>query len=50
MFPAQDWGKFKTGDEHLDAVDDRTIERVIAKPYPRLWIVDYSAPGVVKTT
>ena len=48
VFPSQDWGKFKTGDEHIDPVDRRTIERLIAKPYSRLWIVNYSAQGVVK--
>jgi hypothetical protein len=48
VFPRQGWGKFKTGDEHIDPVDQRTISRVIAKAYPRLWIVNYSAAGVVQ--
>jgi hypothetical protein len=48
VFPSQPWGKFKTGDEHIDPVDQGTIARLIVKPYPRLWIVNYSAQGVVK--
>ena len=47
VFPSQDWGHFKTGDEHIDHVDQRVIERVIAKRYPRLWVVSYASPGVI---
>ena len=47
VFPSQDWGHFKTGDEHIDHVDQRVIERVIAKRYPRLWVVSYASPGII---
>ena len=48
VFPPQDWGKFKTGNEHVDPVDQRTIARVVAKPYARLWIVINAAPDVAQ--
>jgi hypothetical protein len=46
VFPRQDWGKFKTGDERVDAPDQRTIARVVAAPPARLWIVRNAAPDV----
>ena len=48
VFPPQDWGRFKTGDEHVVPVDRRTIERLVANPYPRLWIVRNAAPDVAQ--
>jgi mannosyltransferase len=47
VFPAQTWGRFKTGDEHVDPVDQTVIERIIARAYPRLWVVSYGSPGVI---
>jgi mannosyltransferase len=47
VFPSQDWGHFKTGDEHIDHVDQRVIDSAIAKRYPRLWVVSYASPGVI---
>ena len=47
VFPAQAWGHFKTGDEHIDAVSQAVIDRVIAKRYARLWVVSYGSPGVI---
>ena len=48
MFPPQDWGQFKTGDEHIDPVDHRTIAQVVANPPERLWIVKNAAPDVAQ--
>ena len=48
VFPSQGWGRFKTGDERIATVDQRTIERIIARRYPRLWIVNLSAPGIAQ--
>jgi mannosyltransferase len=47
VFPSQPWGRFKTGDERIDPVGRATIERVIARRYPRLWVVSYGSPGVI---
>jgi mannosyltransferase len=47
VFPAQDWGKFKTGDEHIDHLDQRVVERLVAHPLARLWIVSYASRGVI---
>lgn len=47
VFPAQDWGKFKTGDEHIDHLDQRVVERLVAEPVARLWIVSYASRGVI---
>ncbi|HEY5012393.1 MAG TPA: hypothetical protein VIK61_06760, partial [Acidimicrobiia bacterium] len=47
VFPSQPWGRFKTGDEHIEPVDQATIDRVIARRYPRLWVVSYGSAGVI---
>jgi hypothetical protein len=47
VFPSQDWGRFKTGDEKIDHVDERVIRSVIAKRYPRLWVVSYKSRGII---
>jgi mannosyltransferase len=47
VFPSQPWGRFKTGDEHVGPVDQATIDRVITRRYPRLWVVSYGSPGVI---
>jgi hypothetical protein len=47
VFPSQGWGKFKTGDEHVDPVDQHTIDRILERHYSRLWVVSYASPGVI---
>jgi mannosyltransferase len=47
VFPPRAWGRFKTGDEHIDHVDQRVIEHVVAERYARLWVVSYAWPGVI---
>jgi mannosyltransferase len=47
VFPAQDWGRFKTGDEKIHNVGERVIDSVITKRYPRLWIVSYKSRGII---
>jgi hypothetical protein len=47
VFPSQAWGRFKTGDEHIDPVDQHVVEEILARRYPRLWIVSYGSPGVI---
>jgi hypothetical protein len=47
VFPSQPWGKFKTGDEHIDHLDQQRVARVVAQRYSRLWIVSYRSPGVI---
>jgi mannosyltransferase len=47
VFPPQPWGKFKTGDEHIDPVDQNAIERITGRSFPRLWVISYGSPGVI---
>jgi hypothetical protein len=47
VFPAQAWGRFKTGDEHIDPVDQTAIQRIIDRAYPRVWVVSYDSAGVI---
>ena len=47
VFPSQPWGGFKTGDEHIDPVDQAVVERAIARQYPRLWVISYGSAGVI---
>ena len=48
-FPSQPWGKFKTGDQHVTSLTQTVITRALEHPYPRLWIVDDSEPGLFPT-
>jgi hypothetical protein len=47
VFPSARWGEFKTGDEHIDPVDQAVVQRAIDHPYPRLWVVSYGSAGVI---
>jgi hypothetical protein len=47
VFPSSRWGEFKTGDEHIDPVDQAVVKRAIADPYPRLWVISYGSAGVI---
>lgn len=47
VFPAAPWGTFKTGDQKVEPVTQATIRRALQHPYPRLWVVDDSEPGII---
>jgi mannosyltransferase len=47
VYPSQPWGEFKTGDEHIDPVGQTVIERILARRYPRIWVVSYGSPAVI---
>jgi mannosyltransferase len=49
VYPDQPWGKFKTGDQKVKPVTQAAIERALAHPYRRLWIVADAEPGVIPT-
>jgi hypothetical protein len=49
VFPTQPWGRFKTGDQSVTALTHTVIRRALEHPFPRLWIVDDSEPGIIPT-
>jgi mannosyltransferase len=49
VYPDKPWGKFKTGDQKIKPITQAAIERALARPYPRLWIVADAEPGVIPT-
>ena len=49
VYPGAPWGKFKTGDQKVKPVTQAVIARALDHPYPRLWIVDDSEPGIIPT-
>jgi mannosyltransferase len=45
LSPAQQWDRFKTGEERNAAVGARAINRALAVGAPRLWIVSHTPSG-----
>jgi mannosyltransferase len=48
LFPPDPWGQFKTGDQHVVDVDQRTILRIDPNRYPRIWLIAFRVHTTLK--